>query len=476
VFDVEREDALAEDEIKSRSHEKQVSLKRLALLDRFATYKTDLTQAHGPKIVMAARQIVNASVTPFPIRLVHVIGHAQTWGTISDDTYRRRAATRALNAAKALAGKLRSEGLEVTIRPELKPAGRRTIPKCELDRKADVTLCVGERGDDKPKVVIPGIANSGSALARDARARNRRVEIFYYDKIRPKGRKADIDPPVRPKPKPTPAPASRRLPMCIQYCPPGSLADVRAIAFRSLRAIRMAKKRMDALERMPENRREKAWDSGREREWFGRYRRSGRRVPFEFVKQTVDRMSDILHGAGKAGNDACVDRLNHLTIECFPPPRTRPSRLECGNLAMIEDPRTTWGRASGMARFQAENHYLENRILACTNPVDSSEFGYSITVQNAFRPLDRKREPKPYKIALSHGFFQKPSRMSTQEWREGRRVTILHEVAHLSGANRSKLLGEVGGRKRALRLAKRNAWGARVNAENYAFYVTDTLR
>lgn len=450
-------------------------LRPLARLNRFDAHRTALQPAHKRDVAAAAAQIVRSRVSPFPIRLVHVIGHSSTWATVSVDTYRRRAARRALNAANALAAELRQSGLTVHLAPEDKPTGRRPYPRCTVDRHADITLCVGERGDTQPLKGVPNLPRSGSPAARDNRARNRRVEIFHYDRpkrVRPKNKPGDRPaPPSKGKPRQT----SRPLPICILHCSRTNRPAVAASARRALDGSRIALKRMQSLAKMSEPQRRKAWDNGPERKWFGRYSRA-KRAPFAFVTKTVRWINEILEGSPSAGTTPCRDRLNHLTIECFEPSGLLPSDHRCAYLEdEVDDLRKAWAKATGSARFRTENHRLEAELVACEQRRGGDHYGYSTPRWNYsyLRPTERNKEPGPFKIALTKAWFQRPPKLSAKGWHEKRDVTIIHEVAHLAGANRHPMIDEVYERRRAVRLARRNPWGARVNAENYGFYTHD---
>jgi hypothetical protein len=258
-------------------------------------------------------------------------------------------------------------------------------------------------------------------------------------------------------------------------CSAGNRPKVEASARRALEASRAALTRMKDLAAMNERQRQAAWDGGPEVEWFGRYKRS-KKVPFAFVFRTIKRINSILEGKPTHKMQPCQNRISQLTIDCFEPGAGSPSIRRCGQLELKAfedpgcDPQRAWVMATGANRFKTENHKLEAELLACRLKKGGDLYGYSNTIMNNayLNPMERKREPGPYKIALVGAWFRRPSRLDPKEWREMREVTIVHEVAHLAGAIRS--LDEIGGKKRSLRLARRNPWGARVNAENYGFY------
>jgi hypothetical protein len=193
---------------------------------------------------------------------------------------------------------------------------------------------------------------------------------------------------------------------------------------QSIKSIRLAVRRFRELDSMPEAQRAKAWDQGQERVWFGAYSRGRSRTPFKFVKKTIDRINRILRNPPLSKKP--------LTIECD---YSKGAPTEC---------------TYGYGRVNANRDYL--------------------------RPMDNPPEPAPHKVYIAHCWFRRPNFIKPKEWQILRASTVLHEVAHLAGARRlfnEKLFksDEKLGEQETKRLASRNAWGARVNAQNYAYYI-----
>ncbi len=431
-------------------------LKRLARIDRFGVAKTALTAEHRAQLQQVARDIRESLDTPRPIRLVHIVGHAATWRNITSDTYAARARGRARNTAEFLKTNLADLDATASIRTEQRSRRPDQVPVCKLDKSVDVTLCMGDRSDSEP--LVSNMVKWATPKAQDNRARNRRVDLYLY--VRP--RKA--------KPKPGPKPPRKIRPqvgICYRHCG-NQRKDIEALAHRSIRASRKAHKRFEALAAMPEAKREQAWNAGREKVWFGPYRRGGK-VPFLFVRRTVGYIWKIFRGKPSKAKTPCANRMNHLTIECFRCPGGKPSDSVCFHHLSSNPIARRW------RNLEPENR-KHDALFVCCNLQDDLGFSLPVNPRHFVNPMKRQPETPPHRIGLAPTWLALPStfrgnRKKTAEWHTQRRLTIVHEVAHLAGAIR--LFGERYGARKARRLARLNPWSARVNADNYAAYIME---
>jgi hypothetical protein len=176
---------------------------------------------------------------------------------------------------------------------------------------------------------------------------------------------------------------------------------------------RKAVERFEKLSSMPEVNRAKSWNNGQERVWFGPYEKGTAKTPFAYVKSRIDAIYSIL---------------------------THPKlRIKCAK----DEP-----KGIGFSVPQRPFHHLNPQRYE----IRPAKNGY-------------------YEISLARDWFQQPSPSPSamKEWQDDRTGVFIHEAAHYTGANR--LLWEYYRKRKAIRLARRNAWGARVNAGNYEFYV-----
>jgi hypothetical protein len=191
-----------------------------------------------------------------------------------------------------------------------------------------------------------------------------------------------------------------------------SSSDKRAICEHLSKAVRRTRKavgRFRKLASMRESDRAKAWNSGPEKFWFGPYEKGIQKTPFSYVKNKIE----IIH-------------------------------------QILSDPR---------------------KVIIVCDKEEKRDIGWSYPSKpfNYLNPKRYKVDPPPYRIHLGGPWFKMSTREALEEWQASRTGIFVHEAAHYAGANR--LLWEYYRRRKAARLAARNAWGARVNAGNYEFYV-----
>lgn len=243
----------------------------------------------------------------------------------------------------------------------------------------------------------------------------------------PPGHIAKPPEPSRKKRRRKPKPSRKRVFVLRKNCKEEHRRDVEVHLRRAHRGIRLAVKRFQELKAMPESRRAKAWNSGHEKVWFGSYNRGKRKTPFRYVKRNIDRIARIL----------IRRRPPYPAIRC---------------------------------------DYRKDADGECT-------FGYvdrEIRDRDYRNPMRNPPVPPPHTIYLAYCWFNRPRWLPQDEWRKIRSGTIIHEAAHLAGARRlfnAKLFKseEIVTERAAKRLARRNAWGARVNAQNYAYYILSFL-
>jgi peptidoglycan hydrolase-like protein with peptidoglycan-binding domain len=176
----------------------------------------------------------------------------------------------------------------------------------------------------------------------------------------------------------------------------------------SRRACRAVRMRLRKLASMTPQGRAKAWNAGPERTWFGPYERGSRTTGFAFVAGVSEGICSRL--LAPSFSVACCYR----------------------------------------------NSVRSRGVADCTEQACSGEstlFGF------AENPTAAKA------IYLANAWFCKPSGLSTADWQLIRGTTLIHETAHIAGAMR-----EVYRPGPARRLAKRNARGARKNAQSYGYY------
>ncbi|MGB5558912.1 MAG: M35 family metallo-endopeptidase [Paracoccaceae bacterium] len=445
--------------------QEDLSATKAVVLDGFpASPAPTLGKVHRASLARIATALAKANADKPRARCLHLVGHSALWRDMTTEEYARRAAARAYAVAKELEAQLALRNLKAVTLGETALDTVQDGFRCRPRKGVDVSLYVGSRSNSQP--LVDNLVKRSDAAARANRALNRRVELRL----------------LRPTPA-KPAPGRRDTPdrpgQIGMGCITGAgerYREVRSYAAVTLKATRRARARLAMLAAMPAKKREAAWDAGPERLWFGRYGRANGRVPFAFVERTVVRMLGFfspdafftIHG--RAAPDPCSDRRHTLTIECFNP-TSRPSDKSIREALLRLDPdesrtpQKTWCSRQPMRPGQRaieELYVLRD---------DYETLGFSIPCmrQNVLHPMQRKAEKRPFRIALCPGWFNTPKLKGKSAWQEARRVTIAHELAHLAGANR--LLGDVYEAKRAQRLAQRNPWGARINAENYAYYV-----
>ncbi|MGR8932572.1 MAG: M35 family metallo-endopeptidase [Gammaproteobacteria bacterium] len=435
--------------------------KFLGRIDHFVAHKTTLLPHHSFKLAEIAREISRSFAVDKPIHCAQIIGHSATWKRISITEYSRRARERARNAANILVDRLAEVGLTANILEEAKLLGPNGRPRCPRSKSVDLTLYVGDRANGEQ--LVPNFVHRSDKMARDNRARNRRVEFFAYPakkKSSNSGKKKQL----RPK--------KTKIGICYRGCR-GHRPLLRPLVQRSIRAARKAHNRFESLSAMSSADREKSWNNGREKIWFGSYKRALKKVPFAFVKRTIDRIWYTFRGNPRNAERPCGDRMNHLTIECFDCSGVPSSDAVCFNLNRSNSPGKRWCRALPRGRLKTENS-LNDRLFICCDEKETVGFSYFCNKKEALNPTRRKPMSRPHKISLGPAYFKRPNGIDRAQWLAERKLTIVHEVAHLAGAIR--LFGERYGEKRAKRLALINPWGARVNADNYANYIMDSIR
>lgn len=184
--------------------------------------------------------------------------------------------------------------------------------------------------------------------------------------------------------------------------------EIAAAIADARRACRAVRMRLHKLSQMTEQGRAKAWNDGPERTWFGSYERGSTTAGYALV-------------AG-VSEGICSQLVNPaLSVTCC----YRNSVPSHGEADCTDEP------CSGNSTLFG---FAENRIVATT-------------------------------IHLTNAWFCKPSGLSHADWRLVRATTLIHESAHIAGAMREVYLPGP-----ARSLAKRNARGARKNAQSYAYY------
>lgn len=381
------------------------------ILHCFPAHETELTLLHRQHLDRIAAEILRSFGGSRPITRVKIVGHAATWWGISKAEYGRRALERAENARAQLRGRLANAGLG-----------------------GQVEITVEHRANDKP--LVDNVVNSSSSAARHNRALNRRVEIELIRVRRPAKKKKKIRKPRMPK---TTVVRIRR-----KCCREEHKKNIDLHIMRAVRASRLAANRFRELASMSEAERAESWNNGQEKVWFGSYNRGKRKTPFKYVKRNIDNIRRIF-----------LSKNPNLTVQCYydndAPYIDRGDRAECLKCRQ---------------GFDCVNEPFDPKVAT---------FGFTCTCQprTFLNPMHNALEPPPYTMYLTNSWFYRPQGLSTEVWRRNRSNTIIHEVAHLAGALR--LFEEKVGERVAKRLARRNPWGARVNADNYAFYIMSLL-
>ena len=358
------------------------------VLHCFPPFKSELTKEQHDHLDIIARKIRQSFSTSRPITKVIIVGHSSTWHAESRSDLERRAQERAGNAHE-----------ELFLR----------LQRMRLANQVEVTA-VG-RSDTMPWLGKSYSSTSGTQQARNERALNRRVEFFLITskrKLRPPSIK-----PLKPK-------KQNVIRIVRRACRERDRDNLDEHIRKAVRQCRLADRRLLDLAALTDTDREQAWNSGREKIWFGSYRR-GRRTPFEFVKRTVHQIARITRK---------------------PPPLT----IAC-NYSLGAEGDCTFGWVDREIKDRDYSHPMRNPLV-----------------------------PPPYTINLASCWFQRPTWMAEDLWRQIRSTTIVHEAAHLAGARRlfnAKIFRseEIVDPNGARRLAQRNPWGARVNAQNYAYYI-----
>jgi hypothetical protein len=229
--------------------------------------------------------------------------------------------------------------------------------------------------------------------------------------------------PNRPSPGPGPAnrPKHPSIPGERPQITPAYENLIQPHLHRAVLRAGVAANRCEFLLNLSEEDLARAWNNGRERVWFGRYERGTKRAPAMHACEIIRRIYNILRSG----------EITFVTNDSFDPRCITCVEEECGN----------WGSVK---------------------KYDSKNF---------LRPMLRRQAPKPWEITLGSRWFHKCKGDSTQRFEMYRTLTIVHEAAHLAGAIR--MLKEIYDPKNAQALARRNAWGARVNAQNYALYILE---
>jgi hypothetical protein len=296
-----------------------------------------------------------------------------------------------------------------------------------LSEKVKVTI--DHRANDEPLQGIKNFPTRSDKTARDNRALNRRVELFLI-------------PSKKKKKKPKNNRHRRNVIRVTKRCCKIEHRDTLNLHIRrAVKASRLAEKRLRELSSMLEAEREESWNKGPEKLWFGSYKRGRRKTPFEYVKRNIVQIRRIF-----------LSKNPNLTIQCY----------------YTND-------APDIPTEQCSD--CKNGLDCKVDPFDSqaATFGFSCicTKRNYLNPMRNLPEHPPFRIYLTNLWFYRPKGLPLAVWKQHRSTTIIHELAHLAGATR--LFDEQIGAKAAIRLARRNAWGARVNADNYANYVMSWL-
>lgn len=414
-----------------------------AILACFPAHKTALTTAHRAELDRIARAIATAGRDGRPIGRVRIDGYAAEWKRItSAAAYQERSQVRAQAAADYLRSELRR--LEVARMPRfvLRAMG-----------------LANRRAPDMPAW--------STAQAQRNRALNRRVEVFLFP-AKPTPPKPTPKP---PPPKPKPGRRTIRVPVCYR----GDVTpDLKTLVYSSAVACNRARKRIARLARMSPAERRKAWDAGPEKDWFGAYAMGGR-ADFRFVARRIESMWSIVAGNATPGRSPCRDRRNVLTVEGFRCDG-RPKRTECRKLRGTRPPQRRWLAAPPSRRLQTEDPKLD-KLYACCNM--RGDAGWSYVDLRGHDDFSQPPEPRPHKIHIGPAWFRKPRGMTAKAWLAQRRLTVMHEIAHLAGVRQIRwdpaleewVDSERYGARVAKRLSRRKPETARINAENYALYV-----
>jgi len=241
--------------------------------------------------------------------------------------------------------------------------------------------------------------------------------------------------PVRPpkRLKPLRPPGNKNIVLVkTRCCKTEHLRDIHAEIRRAAKATRLASERFRQLASMPGAERAESWNNGQEKIWFGSYNRGTRNLPFEFVRKTIEQIRRIFLS-------------KRLVVQCY------------------------------YVNVVSEENPPDDCISKpCDNPAELA-VSYVKGRRDYLHPMRNALQTPPYIIYLTNGWFCLPKKGDLEEWHKRKSTTIVHEVAHLAGARRTKFLDEVYGEESAKKLARRNAWGARVNAENYAYYMMSLL-
>ncbi len=443
-------------------------------LGAFPAHDTTLTSAHRRAVAAIAAEISSGRKTR-PVRCVRLVGHAATWRGISPKTYLARSRARAESVALALMAELTARGLKVRRAAETPETTLARLYACSPIRGADLTIRVGFLGDSVP--LVPNQVTRGDATARANRARNRRVDVYLFrtapiPKPRPRPKR-------RPKPKPRPRPNARDS---ARFCMRGDhTTELKELVRASARASHRARSRMRKLAAMNPQARQIAWNAGPERIWFGPYSEDGK-AGFGFVQARIARIWDVFAGRPTPGRRPCADRLKVLTVEAFD--CRRPGRKECRTIKDKMPPGDLWLREFPRNRLATENR-KRDRLHACCAMQGDSGWSYRSYRKRRGKvdQYNQPMEPRPHKIFIGPAWFRKPPSKPTRLWRAARRVTVIHEIAHLAGVGRLSLDPVTGawqpvetyGRRAVLRLARRDSKTARINAENYGYYVMGFL-
>ncbi|MFQ6546394.1 M35 family metallo-endopeptidase [Aestuariibius sp. 2305UL40-4] len=233
--------------------------------------------------------------------------------------------------------------------------------------------------------------------------------------------------------------------------------ELKALVKLSASASRKARDRMRALASMSAAMRRKAWNDGPEKKWFGPYRK-GSPGDFEFVRERIERVRRIFKGTLPAGRKACANKENVLTIRAF-----NCSDAEFRGCRDGKPPAPP--RDKACCNHKSDAGWTDNQLVVFTK---TKEILY-----------DQPLSPRPHVINIGTAWFRRPRGLSRKAWQRQRRTTVLHEVAHLAGAWAGTSADpaipddERYGRATARHLARANPRVARINAENYAYYILE---
>ena len=274
--------------------EQTAETKFVGRIDHFDAFTSGLLPHHTPARSIA-REIYASFSRGQPLRCVQLIGHAATWRDLDYEHYYEIGLDRAQAAATTLARQLLDYDLSSRTLPESDFWQGDRMRPCHRSELGDVTLYVGTRGDRDPIVANDTQAN---------RARNRRVDVWGYPAVE-----------ARPRRRRSYAGA------CFIDCAPEgelSRSPVGTALVVVVESSVAAQRRFAQLAAMREPERASAWNAGREKIWFGSYRR-GRRTPFAFVLRTIERCSvpagqdhGRVHGPVSRPDEPSHDRMFRL--------------------------------------------------------------------------------------------------------------------------------------------------------------------